>query len=135
MFTVFQFVLVAVFIALFSFYRYVRYRGEKLEDTQQLSLLMKDLNQLNLDKGGSIPEVKGSNAYEVKDKNGNRLSYTLVTYPSTIVKFGKSSIHIRELQNKDGTLTDKGKTFISCIAPRREYTHMNGVDYFKSNFE
>lgn len=135
MFTVFQFVLIVIFIALFSFYRYVRYRGEKLEDTQQLSLLMKDLNQLNLDKGSANPEMKGSNAYETRDKNGNRLAYTLVTYPSTINRFGKSSIHIRELQNKDGTLTDKGKTFISCIAPCREYTNIRGVDYFKSNFE
>ena len=135
MITTFQFILFSIFVSLFAYYRYIKHRGEKLIRTQQLLLLKKDYRQFNMNSFGENPDVKNSNAHYIRARKVN-IGEGLTTYPSTI-GFGKSFIGIRDLQNKDGSLTPMGKRFLNTTAPNRYYykDYTSGKTAWRSNFE
>lgn len=134
MFTTFQFILICIIIPLFSYYRYVKHRGEKLEETDQLRLLLKDYNQIFINNSEN-PEEKGSNAFYVRGRGGEILSTTVHAYPSTLYKFGKGHLSVREIQNQDGTITDVGYNYLSRAVPTATYVTMaDGTKQYGRNF-
>ena len=136
MITTFQFILFSIFVSLFAYYRYIKHKGEKLVWTEQLSLLETDHRQLTMSSFGENPDAKHSNAHYIRGGNKVPMGEGLTTYPSTM-GVGKSFIHIRQLQNKDGSLTPMGKNFAGATAPTRYYykDYTSGETVWRSSFE